>query len=34
MGSRRLVVAVAINMLLTVVQVFGGIISGSLTQMA
>jgi len=33
MRSRRLGVAVAINMLLTVVQVIGGILSGSLTLM-
>ena len=34
MGDRRLIVAIAINMLLTLAQVVGGIISGSLALIA
>jgi cobalt-zinc-cadmium efflux system protein len=34
MGDRRLGFAIAINMLLTVAQVIGGIVSGSLSLIA
>ncbi len=34
MGDRRLIVAIAINMLLTLAQVIGGIVSGSLSLIA
>ena len=34
MGDRRLAIAIAINMLLTVAQVIGGFVSGSLSLIA
>ncbi|VAW85603.1 Cobalt-zinc-cadmium resistance protein CzcD [hydrothermal vent metagenome] len=34
MGDRRLIVAIAVNMLLTVAQIIGGIVSGSLALIA